>query len=67
MNQSYNTSASESHFTNVLANMQNHVFKVSKVIDSANNLYDINYFNLRLQAIETFDEGEFTIANRIHV
>lgn len=40
---------------------------VAKKIDSVadTNLYDINYFHEKLNVLETFEEGEFTLANRI--
>lgn len=49
--------------------MHNHTFNVSKKIDPTQNLnlYDVKYFELKLQALETLDEGEITLANRIHI
>jgi hypothetical protein len=42
---------------------------VSKKLDATTdiNLYDINYLNLKLNVIESFDEGEFVLANRINI
>ncbi len=49
--------------------MKNHEFKANKVLDSAANLnlFDINYLQLKLNVLESFDEGEFVLANRIHI
>lgn len=42
---------------------------MSKKLDQATdiNLYDINYMQLKLNVIESFDEGEFVLANRISI
>ncbi len=42
---------------------------MSKKLDPATdiNLYDINYMQLKLNVLESFDEGEFVLANRINI
>jgi len=49
--------------------MKTFQFKVSKKIDQATNinLFDINYQQLKLNVLESFDEGEFVLANRISI
>ena len=63
----YNTSGEELDFVHFMEKMATHQFNVAKKIDTeANiNLYDIKYYEQRLHLMETLDEGEITIGNRI--
>jgi hypothetical protein len=61
--------ADESLFNQVVEKMKTFQFNVSKKLDPATdiNLYDINYMQLKLNVLESFDEGEFVLANRINI
>jgi len=49
--------------------MKTFQFKVTKKLDAAAdiNLFEINYQQLKLNVLESFDEGEFVLANRIGI
>ena len=59
----------KSLFKEVLERYQNYYFEGKKQIDTPSEtkltLYDIDYFKMNLNVLETFDEGEFTLANRL--
>lgn len=59
----------EAGFLALLEKFQSHEFKVSKKVDTAAdlNLYDVKYYEQRLHLLETLDEGEITLANRIQI
>ena len=61
--------ADESLFNQVVEKMKTFQFNVSKKLDPATdiNLYDINYMQLKLNVLESFDEGDFVLANRINI
>ena len=56
-------------FREVLDTYKAYSFEVKKTIDTESDLnlklYDIDYFRMHLNALENFEEGEFTLANKL--
>jgi hypothetical protein len=59
------TANKEVIFNDVLDAMKSYSFPTFKKIDERTAVYDINYNKLKLHVLETFDEGECVLANRI--
>ena len=56
-------------FSDVTASLENHQYPKKKAIEIDESMqlhhYDIDYYNLRLNALESFEEGEFTLSKRL--
>jgi hypothetical protein len=66
----YNTTSDESTFIGLVDRLQNYEFKVAKKVittDESTNLalYNIKWYEERLNLLETLADGEVTIGNRI--
>ena len=65
----FNSLSEKELFREVLDKYKAYSFEVKKSIDTETDLnlklYDIDYFRMHLNALETFEEGEFTLANKL--
>ena len=56
-------------FSDVLFTLENYEFKKKTAIDIDSSMqlhhYDIDYYKLRLNVLEKFEEGEFILAKRL--
>ena len=70
-NTNFLSTSEETLFNEVLDKMKNFTFEEEKTIDADPQkplaIYKMQWFKQRLNAIESFDEGEFTLAGRIKV
>ena len=60
---SFLTPSHEALFADLMNKTLN--FRISKKLNSSSNLYDLNYYKMRLNLLEAFDEGSCLLANRI--
>ena len=56
-------------FSEVISNLENYEFEKKTAIDIGDSMqlhhYDIDYYKLRLNALERFEEGNFILASRL--
>jgi len=70
-NSNFLSTSQETLFNEVLDRMRNFTFEEEKKIDADQQrplaIYKMQWFKQRLNALESFDEGEFTFAGRIKI
>lgn len=65
----FNTTSDESTFIGLIERLQNYEFKISKKIATTEpsdfSLFNIKWYEERMNLLETLADGEVTIGNRI--